>query len=105
MAIILASHHGSGYIIRGHHLEADVVLHSAMFRLAWSMNLWISHLSARWISKMLPRSQQAGSATAALDGPATMGIGAASRFGLGAEVWFVPVAVFVTIALIFLSNT
>jgi hypothetical protein len=54
---------------------------------------------------MLPRNQRAGSATAVADVPSTMTDGASPRSGQGAEFWFVPIAVFVTISVIFLSNT
>jgi hypothetical protein len=40
-----------------------------------------------------------------LPGSAMMAVGAPPRSGFGAEVWFAPIAVFVTIVLIFLSNT
>jgi hypothetical protein len=52
---------------------------------------------------MLLRNQRAGSATAVVDVPAIAG--APPRSGNAVEVWFAPIAVFVTISVIFLSNT
>jgi hypothetical protein len=54
---------------------------------------------------MLRHNQQAGSATALDDVSATMTVGAPARSGQAAEDWFVRIAVFVTISIIFLSNT
>ena len=54
---------------------------------------------------MLPRNQRAASATAVADVPTTITAGAPPRFGHAAEFWLAPIAVFVTIAIIFLSNT
>ena len=50
---------------------------------------------------MLPRNQRAASAIAVADVPPTTRVGA----GHAAEFWFAPIAVFVTISVIFLGNS